>query len=165
MLRLVLFFAAALTTAAQTPSSDSPVLQALLTEIRQLRQDLQTTAAAIQRVQIVMFRVQNESQLLSRAAQRVDEARTHCALLQEQRTGLSEEIARQEARPPQSSSDPSFADRIARLKSNLESTGVMVQQCQAREIDATAQLRDEQARMNDLQDQLDKLDKALSGGR
>ena len=63
MLRLVLFFAAALTTAAQTPSSDSPVLQALLTEIRQLRQDLQTTAAAIQRVQIVMFRVQNESQI------------------------------------------------------------------------------------------------------
>ncbi len=167
MLRLVLFFAAALGAAAQTPSSDTPVLQALLTEIRQLRQDLATTAATIQRVQIVMFRVQNESQFLSRAAQRVDEAHNRCTGFEQQRRFTAQQIEQLEARrgSSQSPADQALADNIARMKASLESIGVEEQQCQTREIDATAQLRDEQAKMNDLQDQLDKLDKALSGGR
>jgi hypothetical protein len=47
----------------------------------------------------------------------------------------------------------------------VESLGNDQQQCQAREIEATSQLRDEQAKMNELQDQLDKLDKTLAGTR
>lgn len=162
MRRLTFLFAAALCARAQTPAADPPVLQALLTEIRGLRQDLQTTAATIQRVQILMFRVQSEAQFLSRATERADEARRSCAGIQQQRTMLTQEIARLEANPPENVPGRPTADNIARMKSNLESTGVMEQQCRTREIDTASQLRDEQGKMNDLQDQLDKLDKTLS---
>ena len=168
MHRLILFLAMAMAAAAQAPApSDAPILQALLTEIRELRQDLQTTAAAIQRVQIVMFRVQTEAQFLSRATQRVDEARNRCNNAQQQKRFLATQIEQLEARRsnPQTAADQALADNIARLKANLESMGTEEQQCQAREIEASAQLRDEQNKMNDLQDQLDKLDKALAAGR
>ena len=164
MHRLILVLALGLPAVAQTSSPDSPVLEALLTEIRGLRQDLQTTAATIQRVQILMFRVQTEAQFVSRASDHADQARQMCNNLQQQRTALSQEIARLEANPPDNvpGRGASTADNLARLKSNLESTGVMEQQCRSREIDANSQLHDEQAKMNDLQDQLDKLDKTLS---
>jgi len=45
------------TSFAQTPSQDVQMTHALLSEIRLLRQDLQATAVAIQRVQLVMFRI------------------------------------------------------------------------------------------------------------
>ena len=163
MYRVILFLALSLTAAAQTPAPNSPVLEALLTEIRGLRQDLQTTAATIQRVQILMFRVQTEAQFLSRATEHADQAHQMCANIQQQRTMVTQEIARLEANPPDNvPGRPSNAENLARMKSNLESTGVMEQQCRSREIDASAQLRDEQAKMNDLQDQLDKLDKTLA---
>jgi hypothetical protein len=164
MYRLAVFFAAALTASAQTQSADSQVLQALLTEIRQLRQDLQTTAATIQRVQIVMFRVQTESQLLSRAVQRADEARNRCENVQQQKRFMTQQVADMESRQqsPQTAADQTLAANIARMKANLEGMGMQEQQCQAREIEASAQLHDEQAKMTELQDQLDKLDKVLS---
>jgi chromosome segregation ATPase len=163
MYRLAVFFAIALAASAQPQSNEPQVLQALLTEIRQLRQDLQATAATIQRMQIVMFRVQTESQLLSRASQRADEARTRCESVQQQRRFLTQEVANLEARQqsPQTA-DQTLAANITRLKANLEGMSMQEQQCQAREIEASAQLRDEQAKMTELQDQLDKLDKVLS---
>jgi len=165
MHRLFLFLAAALAAAAQTPAaSDAPILQALLTEIRALRQDLQTTAATIQRVQILMFRVQTEAQFLSRAGQRVDEQHNRCNGIEQQRRMLSSQVEQLEARRsnPQTPADQNLGDSIARVKASVESLGAEDQQCQAREIEATAQLKDEQNKMNDLQDQLDKLDKALA---
>jgi hypothetical protein len=49
---LLPFFTAAV-SCAQTPPQDGQLTQALLAEIRLLRQDLQSTAVAIQRVQLV----------------------------------------------------------------------------------------------------------------
>ena len=43
---------------AQTASPDTQALQALVTEIRQLRQDMQATTIVTQRVQIVLYRLQ-----------------------------------------------------------------------------------------------------------
>jgi hypothetical protein len=47
---------------------DSPMAQTMLAEIRALRMDLKNTAAIIQRVQIVMYRLQVQSASLDRAS-------------------------------------------------------------------------------------------------
>ena len=45
------------TTPGQATPTESPTLQALLAEIRQLRQDLQTSAIAARRAQILIYRL------------------------------------------------------------------------------------------------------------
>jgi hypothetical protein len=44
----------------QTTTGDSQTLQALLSEVRQLRQDLQITTIAAQRAQILIYRLQGQ---------------------------------------------------------------------------------------------------------
>jgi len=154
-------------TPAPPPSQDTQLTQALLTELRQLRQDLQTTAATIQRVQLVMFRMQTAAQSLSRATQRLDDARNRCSYVQPQRKMLTGQLEQAETRqrtapvPDPRVADPR-QDEVARLKSNLEMLTVQEQQCQTNLIDVETQLRTEQAKMSELQDQFDKLDRALA---
>jgi hypothetical protein len=51
----------------QTTPSESQTLQALLLEVRQLRQDLQTTTVAAQRAQILLYRLQGQEAAVARA--------------------------------------------------------------------------------------------------
>jgi chromosome segregation ATPase len=145
--------------------TDTQLTQALLNEIRGLRQDLQTTAITIQRVQIVMYRLQAQSTLMSRAAQRLDEARNRCTSAQSEQRMFTTQIQQLEEHL-RSAQDPmdrkSTEDRLRNFKSNLENMANEETQCRAREADADAQFRAERARMTELEDQLDKLDKALA---
>jgi hypothetical protein len=50
----------------QTTPSESQTLQALLLEVRQLRQDLQTTTVAAQRAQILLYRLQGQEAAVAR---------------------------------------------------------------------------------------------------
>ncbi|MCX6626562.1 MAG: hypothetical protein NTW28_02895 [Candidatus Solibacter sp.] len=68
--------------AAQTASPDTQALQALVTEIRQLRQDLQSTTVVTQRVQIVLYRLQTQTALVTRASSRLDDARSSLGKIQ-----------------------------------------------------------------------------------
>ena len=52
---------------------------------------------------------------------------------------------------------------LARLKSSIEMWAGEEQQCQVEQVDAETQFRTEDAKVKDLQDQLDKLDKVLAG--
>lgn len=52
-------------------------------------------------------------------------------------------------------------DRLAHLKSELESAEDLLQLQQTQEIDAEQHLRAEEVKLSDLQDQLDRLDKTL----
>src|ERR1022692_2095306 len=63
-------------TAAQTPSPDTQALQALVVEMRQLRQDLQATTIVTQRVQIVIYRLQMQPAFVTSAASRCEDSRT-----------------------------------------------------------------------------------------
>jgi chromosome segregation ATPase len=149
---------------SQTQSQDTQVTQALLTEIRLLRQDLQATAATIQRVQLVMFRMQTAAAALNRATQRLDEARNRCNFVQPQRKMLTVQIEQAEnrQRTAQGGIDTWAGEEVARLKGNLEMLAVQEQQCQSALLDADSQFRAEQAKMNELQDQFDKFDRALA---
>ena len=151
---------------AQTGSTDAQLTQTLISEIRQLRQDLQATAAVVQRAQILMYRLQVESGALARATQRLDDARRTCSSLQSQIKNYSMQVEQYEARQ-RTTQNPaeqaSIEQTLARLKPSLAQWVNDEQQCQPRQIDAQAQLQTAQMRVDDFQSQLDKLDKLLAG--
>jgi len=80
----------------QTTPGDSQTLQALLSEVRQLRQDLQTTTIAGQRAQILIYRLQGQEAAVAHASQRLDDARAKLAGTQSERKRLAAEVKQQE---------------------------------------------------------------------
>jgi hypothetical protein len=107
--------------------------QAVLSEIRQLRQDLQTTAAIIERVQIVVYRIQTQESLLERAMQRLETARNVCKGSEMQRQHFTTQIQRTEAakRNAQNTSDRQAAEEmLANLKSSAEMFASEASDCQ-----------------------------------
>jgi len=150
---------------AQPVSPDPQLTQPMLTEIRELRQDLRNIAATIQRVQIVMYRLQAQAALVDRASQRLEQARSECKQAQAQQKLVASEIEKAEARKrtPQNTFDEKVAEQlIANLQSSLEMSAAQAQQCQPEEVDADSQFQREQAKMNELQNQLDQLDQVLA---
>jgi hypothetical protein len=74
------------------------------------------------------------------------------------------EQAEARKRNSQSQSDQRAAEEVLfRLKSSIEMLAGEEQQCQVEQVDAETQFRAEDAKVKDLQDQLDKLDKVLAG--
>jgi valyl-tRNA synthetase len=156
--------AAVAQTAAQTASPDTQALQALVTEIRQLRQDLQVTTIATQRVQIVLYRVQTQTAMVTAAAARLEDARTSLGKAQSELKRVSGIIPMMEEEvrsAPDAAQRKSREDSLIQTKINIERSVADEQRLQSREIDAETQYRAEQAKLADLQDQLDRLDKLL----
>ena len=149
----------------QTTPTDSQTLQALLLEVRHLRQDLQTTTIASQRAQILIHRLQGEEAAVSRASQRLDEAREKLARIQDERKHVATDVKQQEDFIRNTENPPTQRKEVEgmlpQVKTRLESLENEEQQRQAREIDAEQQLRAEEVRLSDLRDQLDRLDKTL----
>lgn len=154
----------------QSAPNDSQTLQNLLSEIRQLRQELQQTAISSQRVQILLYRLHGQEAAVARASQRLDEAREMLSGAQAERKHLAAEIKQHEEfinnRDNSQTQRKELEDRLPAEKTRLESFENMEQQQQLRESEAEQELRAEGAKLNDLRDQLDRLDKALeSAGR
>jgi chromosome segregation ATPase len=149
----------------QTTPGDSQTLQALLAEIRLLRQDLRTTTVAAQRSQILIYRLQGQEAAVGRASQRLDEVREKLARTQDERKHVAAEVKQHEDFVGNMENPvtqrKALEDRLTQLKTRLESLASEEQQHQSREIDAQQQLRTEEVRLIDLRDQLDRLDKAL----
>ena len=165
MRRRFLFFAplfAITTVFAQTTPLDPQMTQTLLAEVRQLRQDLQTAAATIQRVQIVMYRLQNQTMQLDRATQRLDDARGRCKQAQMQKVMITTEIEQAEARHRNTPNQQISEATLAQFKASLEAVALEEKQCQAEQFDAEGRFRGEEVKTRELQDQLDKLDRVLA---
>src|SRR5262249_16093954 len=147
---------------AEAAVSSSAVIETLISEIRQLRSDLQNATATIQRVQIVMYRLQSEANVLDRATQRLHQAPPACHDMESSRTMLTSQIEMAQANhgAAQTSPDREGAEHwLSNLRSSLESLPQKEQQCQLERAEAENLLRMEEAKMDDLQRQLDKLDK------
>jgi hypothetical protein len=159
MRTLVFFFATA--AFAQT---DTQPLQALLNEVHQLRVDLQTTAVTMQRVQIVLYRLQSQTSLVTRSSSQMDTARSQLGFTQTQKKSMTAQVQQMEE-SLRNTQDPMerkhLQDALPQMKNNLERVTAEEQRFQSMQIDAETQWRAEQAKLADLQDQLDRLDKVL----
>ncbi|MDR3698528.1 MAG: hypothetical protein P4L56_02765 [Candidatus Sulfopaludibacter sp.] len=144
---------------AQT-STDSQ----LLNEVRQLRQDLATTTLSMQRTQILLYRLQLSDAAMTRATERVDQARTQLTGIQQRLKNDADQIqAMQDElnRTQDSAQKARLPNMIANLKKDLENWTPNAQDAQSKQIDAESQLRTEQAKRDALEAALDKLDKQL----
>ncbi len=148
----------------QTASTDSQTLQALLQEVRQLRQDLHTTALAVQRAQILIHRAQAQETVVAHALQRLDDARSKLAGAQSGRKRLAidtkqvEDLLGPTGNPNERKR---LEETLAQFKARLEMMANEEQETQAKETECEVQLRSEQAKLNELHDELDRLDKVL----
>jgi chromosome segregation ATPase len=163
-----LFVLPLLTTAtafAQSAPPDSPALQALVSEIRQLRRDLYTTTAATQRVQIALFRLQIQATAVARATSRLDELRSRISQSQSHHAEIATRMQQFEEKQ-RGTQDPNelkaVSDILPQLKADLDREAGEEQRLQAIEAEAASQFKAEEAKLNELQDQLDKLDKFLT---
>ena len=156
----MLFF----TVAMDVTPSDSQMAETVLTEIRALRLDLRNVAATIQRVQIVMYRLQAQDAVVDKITQRLDTARVVCKQAQEQQKAVAAQIELIKKQSAQNGVDQKQIEQeIAGLQSTLEMWNSQLQQGQVDQVDAEAQFRLEQAKRSELENQLEQLDRILAG--
>jgi len=158
-------FGMATATFAQTTSSDSQTLQALLTEVRQLRQDLQASLTRMQSAQILLSRLQIQEVAVTRASQHVDETRSKLAEAQLVQKTQAAKVASLTSLKDAVSANPEqqgdVQERLNSAQSDLNATTDLAQQRQAIEIEAEQQLRTAQDKLNSLENQLDELVKDI----
>jgi DNA repair exonuclease SbcCD ATPase subunit len=154
---IVVVFGMATASFAQTTSSDSQTLQALLTEVRQLRQDLQVSLTNMQSVQILLSRLQIQEVAVSRASQHLDDARSKLAEVQVVIKSEADEIKHFEDAANTGDNAAQVEVALNRAKSDLEASTNLAQQRQSIETDAEEQLRTEQDKLSRLESLLDEL--------
>jgi chromosome segregation ATPase len=151
-------------TPGQATPAESPTLQALLVEIRQLRQDLQTSAIAARRAQILIYRLHVQEATVARVSQRLDEAKSSIEQLRTNRKYQESRIKQFEDmkdRPENAAQRKEFEDAISELKAQREASVTEEQEAQMKETELEQQSRIEQAKLDRLQDELDRLDQAV----
>lgn len=164
MRRALFCMSALLATSAsafgQAASSDTQTLQALLSEVRALRQELHAALNRTQSMQILLARFQVQEGVVAKASDRLNESRQKVFDFHVHQKELAVEAKRLEdalngADAPQQQAD--LQERIKHVKSELEVVGNIAQQQQTTEIQAEQQLRDEQAKLAAIESQLDEL--------
>jgi DNA repair exonuclease SbcCD ATPase subunit len=160
----LLVFGIPAATLGQTPSADSQTLQALLSEVRELRQDLRISLARVQSAQILLAQLQIQQAAVTRALERLNDARAKLTEAQAQQNHVAVNIKRLEdmlSAEENLVQQKELRDRISHSKSELEDSAGVEQQRQATEIDAEQQLRTERDKLNMLETQLDELVRKL----
>ena len=148
----------------QTPSTDTQTLQALLSEVRQLKRELQTQSVTTQRTQILFFRLQTQQAAVARASERADNARAKLADTQTTRKKLETEaqgVGDRLEHTDNAAERKDLEGMSQYYKRRLEELGEVQQQEQAKQAEAEDLLRLEESKLNELQTRLDELDRAL----
>src|SRR6266478_4396039 len=109
------------TAFAQTNPTDSDTLKALLTEVRLLRHDLQTTTVAAQRAQILVYRAQAQESVVRRVQERVDDTRSKLAQTRFEEKRLSAAAKQKEQLRLEQAKLDGLQDQLDRLEKLLES--------------------------------------------
>jgi hypothetical protein len=147
-------------TFGQAASSDTQTLQALLSEVRALRQELRASLNRSQSMQILLARFQVQEGVVTKASDRLNESRQKVLDIHVHQKALAVEAKRLEdqlnsADTPQQQAD--LQERTKRAKSELDLAGDIAQQQQTTEIQAEQQLRDERGKLSAIESQLDEL--------
>jgi len=151
----------ALAAPAQTDPGDSQTLKSLLAEVRLLRRDFHTASALIARAQILLHRLGAQQTAVDRAIGGRDAAQGWLNQWQGQRQTVESQIA-QATQPTAETRENSDASEFGvSLKSQLEYFTQQESQALSRLNEAEEQLRVEQGKMTELQEQLDRIDRDL----
>ena len=155
---------ASIAFAARLPAQQTVSTQTeLLSEVRLLRQAIETLAGANARVQIVFGRLTLQEQRTANAAKRLDEIRAELRKVTQQLAMMSDQA---EALERMQGRKPEEIDQAAKeggmLKRLLDQLDAERLRLTAEEADAAAALNQEQGRWSDLNRQLEDLERALA---
>jgi len=115
----------------KVPQPILETLQAILTEVRALRQELRISLTRVQSTQILLSRYPMREGAVARASHHFDEARSKLAEIQVRQREVAGEVKRlEEAMSAEENlqQPKAFKDRINPVKSELEVTGDTEQQ-------------------------------------
>jgi hypothetical protein len=164
----LMFLCFAITGSAmgQTAPSDSQTLQSLLSEVRELHMELQSSLAKMQRAQILLIRWQTQQSAVEHASQRLDDARTKLAGEQDHQRHIaldSKRLEDQLSAEQVPAQQKALQDQADRLKADFEIATKMVDQDQQAQIDCEQKLRNEQDKLDALDAELDDIVKSMGG--
>jgi chromosome segregation ATPase len=164
-LALLVLLAVSVPASGQTNSKDSQTFQALLTEVRQLRQDLEATAAITHKMQVLLYRLQTQNTAVARLSRSADDAHADVNQLGKERDKLAADIKQHEdfvsSNTNASGDRKAVEDALPGLKERLAWLDDQLQQAQEKESTAQEQLRSEMAKLDRLEAELDRREKSL----
>ena len=151
-------------TGTSDASAERATLQALLTEVRQLRFALERSTSVVPRIQLAFQRLQLQQDRVDRLSDQLQESRTHTAGTMDRKAHLVTALQQYENRISQEQ-DPTrrkgLESEMKGFTAELEQQTLHEQQEQAQELQLSGQLQTEQAKLNELSDQVNELDKKL----
>jgi hypothetical protein len=147
---------------AQTSSTDPATMQALLSEVRQLRRSVEKNMTLGPRMQLLMQRAQFQEQKVARIQQQLDEVRKQIGEQTARQAAANERLAKIEA----DISGESDAARRSQLEDMRAGLKMVVgngpdQQIRARESELNNSLETEQSVLNEFNEKLDALERQL----
>jgi hypothetical protein len=151
-------------TTGQTATTESQAIQALLAEVHQLRQDLQAAANGARRTQILIHRLYVQEAFVDRASQRLDEAKAALDQFQAGKKHQAAQIKMYEDlrdRSGDATQRKQLDDYISNLKAQMEAWLPEEQEAQAKETELEQLWRIEQAKLDQLQSELDQIDRMV----
>jgi chromosome segregation ATPase len=152
------------TAFGQATTTEPQAIQALLAEVHQLRQDLQAAANGARRAQILIYRLYVQEAAVARASQRLDEAKVELGQLQARKRYTAVEIKNYEERRDgveNAVERKRLEDAINNLQSQMEALAPEEQEAQTKKTEREEQSRIEQAKLDQLQAELDQIDRTL----
>ena len=160
LLTIVLAFAA-LSASAQAGQSDSQTLQAILSELRAIHEEMKTTESS----QILLTELQMQQNVVNRAAQHVEEMQAKLSDVRGEQKNDAGELNRlkeQLDRATDQQQVKDFSDKIAELKANISALDAMEQDRSASLDTAQQKLRDAQSSLDEIEDQLSSIVKRMT---
>jgi len=150
---------------ALAQSADSRTLQSILEELHKLRQELQATSATAQRSQILLLRIRLQMDTVERLNQRLEQAHLRTDRARNELNHFLDEKKRDEGSLDQAQDSvkrKAIEDELAGIESRLEFIKDNLPDAEAKEAALTNDLRNEQSKLAELREQLDRLDKQLA---
>lgn len=163
MVRILVFGLAALTVASAQPSSDA-TLQALLSEVRLLRQALEKSAILAPRIQLTLQRMQLQQASVVKASHDLAQLRERLAKAANEESGFAAEakaLQAMAAKENDAARRSVLENRVKAMQGAMEQQRMLDSQLRATESDLAGVLRVEQGRWDELQARLDALERSL----
>jgi SMC interacting uncharacterized protein involved in chromosome segregation len=146
------------------PDQDKHVLIELLQEMRQLRVALQRMQAVSQRTQVTLERIRLQQNRVDSISRTLENLRTHLADIRAARPSIEEDMRDMDElfnRTTDATKRSEIEAQIKETKTRLSAQSREEEQSRQRELELTADLQAGQAKLNDLNSQLDTIIREL----
>lgn len=148
----------------QAQNSSEAMMQALLNEVRQLRLALEKSTTLTPRIQMTLQRMQLQQDSVSRASRELEEIRGHLTRSAGEEASISAQLRDVEAgasREQDGERRKTMENQTREMKTILEQRRIEDSQLRGRESETAGRLRTEQAKLDELNERLNSLERLL----